>query len=81
MENLSVSEFKTRIAAYLRRVEKGEAFIITDHKRPVAEVMGIRKKEQLVRAANESFSLPDSPVIEAKTGLASQLLNEERGSA
>lgn len=33
---VSVSESHTRISAYLRRVEKGEASIVADHKRPVS---------------------------------------------
>ena len=80
MKDLNVSEFKTRIAAYLRQVEEGEVLIITDHKRPVAEVHRIGPRKGLVQRAEKPFSLPENPEIVKKDGLASQLLNEKRGT-
>lgn len=80
MKDLNVSEFKTRIAAYLRQVEAGEVLIITDHKRPVAEVHRIGPRKGPVQRAEKPFSLPENPGIGKKDGLAAQLLNEERGT-
>jgi len=49
MEQVNIREMKARLCKYLRRVEKGESFLITNHGRPVAEL----KKTELVY-----FSLP-----------------------
>ena len=81
MKELNVSQFKTKISAYLRRVEAGEEFTITDYKRPVAVVRGIETKLGNLRPADTPFSLPAKPGIGKKDGLASRLLNEERGTA
>jgi prevent-host-death family protein len=35
---VSVRELKDRLSEYLRRVEKGERVVVTDRKRPVAEL-------------------------------------------
>lgn len=80
MKNLNVSAFKTKISAYLRRVEAGEEFIITDHKRPVAVVRQVDRKSAHVKPAEVPFSLPEKPDIGKKKGLASQLIDEERGT-
>ncbi|MBA3417381.1 MAG: type II toxin-antitoxin system prevent-host-death family antitoxin [Geodermatophilaceae bacterium] len=36
MESVGVREIRQNISVYLRRVERGEAFTVTDHGRPVA---------------------------------------------
>ncbi len=36
MERIGVREVRQNISVYLRRVEQGEAFTVTDHGRPVA---------------------------------------------
>jgi prevent-host-death family protein len=39
MTAISLSEIQRDFPAYLRRVEAGEVFVITDHDRPIAEIM------------------------------------------
>ncbi len=36
MDSVGVREIRQNISVYLRRVEQGEAFTVTDHGRPVA---------------------------------------------
>jgi prevent-host-death family protein len=35
---VSVREFKDHLSEYLRRVERGERLVVTDRKRPIAEI-------------------------------------------
>lgn len=39
------SKFKPRAFAYLRRVEKGDSVCITDHGRPVADILPHRAED------------------------------------
>ena len=57
MKDLSVSYFKTNIAACLREVKAGDTIVITEHERPVAEVRPHDKKGSLVVRAEKPFSL------------------------
>ena len=82
MKSLSVSDFKAHLAAYLRNVQRGETYLITEHRRPVAEVRRNDADLQLVDYPPEPFSLADiDPEIHgaAKAGLAMALINEDRG--
>lgn len=38
METVGVAELRQNLSKYLRRVERGERFVVTDHNRPVAEL-------------------------------------------
>jgi prevent-host-death family protein len=38
MERVSIREFKSKLSAYLRQVEKGENLIVTSRRQPVAQV-------------------------------------------
>ena len=39
MQTTTVSQFKTSLSAYLRRVKAGEEVVITEHGRPVARLL------------------------------------------
>jgi len=45
----AVSEFKSHLSEYLRRVQRGDEIIILDHKRPVAKVVPIEPIEKRPR--------------------------------
>jgi len=82
MKSLSVSDFKTHLAAYLRNVQNGETYLITEHRRPVAEVRRNDADLQLVDYPSEPFSLADIDSGKpdgATDGLAIALINEDRG--
>lgn len=40
---VSVRELKDRLSEYLRRVESGERLVVTDRKRPIAEIGPVRQ--------------------------------------
>jgi len=79
MKDLSVSYFKSRIAACLREVQSGETIIITEHKRPVAEVRPYDLNGNLVVRAKKPFSLVGSAPSSPAQGLSKTLLDDERG--
>ena len=79
MKDLSVSYFKSRIAACLREVQSGETIIITEHKRPVAEVRPYDSVDALVVRAEKKFSLVGSAPPSPTPGLWKSLLDAERG--
>ena len=82
MRSLSVSDFKAHLSAYLREVGQGEAFTITEHRRPVAEVRKARSSEDIITYASIPFSLEDiepADQIECDPHLARDLVNEDRG--
>ena len=82
MKSLSVSDFKAHLAAYLRDVQRGESYIITEHRRPVAEVRRSGSATQLVDYPTKTFSFKGID-LEAgpagKPGLAMALTTEDRG--
>jgi prevent-host-death family protein len=78
MKALSVSEFKARMAGYLREVKQGEKLIITEHQRPVAEVYSADAERSLVVPATRPFSLDGSRPVELNTGLALDLVTVDR---
>ncbi len=82
MKSLSVSDFKAHLAEYLRNVQRGETYVITEHRRPVAEVRRNGSDVQLVDYPSESFSF-DGIDLEARVssqpGLAMALITEDRG--
>lgn len=82
MKSLSVSVFKAHLAAYLRDVQRGETYVITEHRRPVAEVRQNGVDTQCVDYPAEPFSfdgIDEPPVDERHPGLAMDLINEDRG--
>ena len=82
MKSLSVSDFKAHLAAYLRNVQRGETYVITEHRRPVAEVRRNGSDTQLVDYPSNPFSFdgidPDTTVTQ-QAGLAMALITEDRG--
>lgn len=82
MKSLSVSDFKAHLAAYLRNVQRGETYVITEHRRPVAEVRRNGSDTQLVDYPSNPFSFdgidPEAGVAR-KPGLAMALITEDRG--
>jgi hypothetical protein len=82
MKSLSVSDFKAHLASYLRNVQRGETYLITEHRRPVAEVRRNGAEAQLVDYPAERFSVVDIDPIHygaIKPGLAAALITEDRG--
>jgi len=82
MKSLSVSDFKAHLASYLRNVQRGETYLITEHRRPVAEVRRNGADTQLVDYPAEPFSVVDIDPVndgEMKPGLATALISEDRG--
>jgi hypothetical protein len=82
MKSLSVSDFKAHLAAYLRNVQRGESYLITEHRRPVAEVRRNGLDTQLVDYPSEPFSLSEidpAAGLAGKPGLAMALITEDRG--
>lgn len=82
MKSLSVSDFKARLSAYLRDVEQGQTYVITEHRRPVAEVHRYGAADQIVTYPSAAFSLHGiEPAARADSvpNLARDLLNEDRG--
>ena len=77
MKDLSVSDFKTHLAAYLRAVKKGERFVITEHKKPVAEVTPVNGNKTWYEPAARPFTVEPEFSVE-KPGLWRTLLDEER---
>lgn len=52
MDRIGVREIRQNISVYLRRVERGEAFTVTDHGRPVALLTPLpRDEDPLARLA------------------------------
>jgi len=82
MKSLSVSDFKAHLAVYLRDVQRGETYVITEHRRPVAEVRRNGSDTQLVDYPSEPFSFneidPDAGLA-GEPGLAMALITEDRG--
>ena len=79
MKDLNVSYFKAKIAACLREVQSGETIIITEHKRPVAEVRPYDSTGNLIVSAKKPFSLAGSAPSSPAPELWKTLLDEERG--
>jgi prevent-host-death family protein len=47
MKKIKISEFKAKISAYLKEVQKGREFLITDRNLPVAHVSPIYSSNRL----------------------------------
>jgi hypothetical protein len=82
MKSLSVSDFKAHLAEYLRNVQRGETYVITEHGRPVAEVRRNGSDVQLVDYPSEQFSFEGIDLeagVSPRPGLAMALITEDRG--
>lgn len=60
MVKVAVSVFKAKLSAYVRRVRKGEEFLILDHNVPVARMVPVDEVRSsgglLIHIASRSFS-------------------------
>ena len=74
MKDLSVSYFKARISACLREVQEGETIVITEHRRPIAEVRAYNVDEKLVRRSKTPFTLSDSKPAVPSPGVWERLV-------
>ncbi len=74
-----MSHFKAKLAAYLREVRQGETLVITEHRRPVAEVRAVGTADDLVEPASRPFTLEGSAPREPHSVEWRALLDEERG--
>ena len=59
MKSASISQTKNQLSALIERVRQGETILITDHDRPVAQLMP-------VRAGNGSDTADELSVLERK---------------
>jgi len=50
MENISMSEAKSRFSEYLSRAASGERFVITRRQRPLAAIIGAKELTRLERS-------------------------------
>lgn len=55
MKTVKVSEFKSHLASFLRRVRAGERFIISDRNNPVAVISQVVSEDFEVKEAEKSF--------------------------
>ena len=77
-----MSDFKAHLAAYLKNVQRGETYVITEHRRPVAEIHKNDRETQLVDYPAEPFSLDGIEPLggeRIQLGLAMALITEDRG--
>ena len=83
-------ELKTRLGSYLKRVSRGQAFIVTDRSQPVAELRPLRSTGSAAdarlaaMAALGAITLPSSarlsPLAPVSTGrqLGSDMIRQDR---
>ncbi len=83
-------ELKTRLGSYLKRVSRGQAFIVTDRSEPVAELRPLRPTGSAAgarlaaMAALGAITLPSSarltPLAPVSTGrqLGSDMIRQDR---
>jgi len=82
MKQVGVAELKNNLSRHLRAVEAGETIEVTDHDRPIAKLVPIDSKHQLViRAPTRPFSeIAHKTYPRVKLPVTSlDLLMEERG--
>lgn len=61
MVQVGVRELKNRLSEYLTRVKAGETIIITEHKKPVAQIVSLEesipeKMAELIREGSATWS-------------------------
>lgn len=78
MKHLNVSTFKVHLAAHLREVQEGETIVLTEYRRPVAEVRPLPSRRRIMEPASRPFSTTDSRPSNPTVGLAGELIAEER---
>jgi len=83
---VGVAELRQNLSRYLRRVEKGERLLVTDHNEPVAElgpVPSSAELDRLIAAGKVSrpvrSRLPEPLQLDGDPHALSQALDEIRG--
>lgn len=94
MTSAGIRELKNNLSRYIRRVEAGESFAVTDHGRIVAhlvpsvDIAGSTQRsryDELVKSGvarppvEAGDPLADLPAIRLPRGTAAGLINEDRG--
>jgi antitoxin (DNA-binding transcriptional repressor) of toxin-antitoxin stability system len=94
MNSAGIRELKNNLSRYIRRVEAGERFAVTDHGRTVAELgpplapegpLQPSRYAELVRSgaarppAEDGDPFADWPAIRLKRGTVATLIAEDRG--
>jgi hypothetical protein len=77
VKSLSVSDFKAHLSAYLRNVQRGESYLITEHRRPVAEVRQNDSGVRLVDYPSEPYPVLIRSPDAIHLASAEQWLNAE----
>ncbi len=79
MKTISASELKTHLSAELKRVQKGIALNVVDHKKPVATRSAVDKECLFVREATEKYQVEAlKPLISSNSDI---LLAQERADS
>ena len=81
MKHLNVSAFKVHLAAHLREVQNGETIVLTEYRRPVAEVKPLSSRSRILEPASRPFATGDCRPTHPSAGLAVALVAEERDEA
>jgi prevent-host-death family protein len=83
---VGVAELRQNLSRYLRRVERGERLVVTDHNKPVAELGPIPSSARLDRLIAEGrvssptrSGLPGPLKLDADPYALSKALDEIRG--
>jgi prevent-host-death family protein len=79
MKTISVTELKTHLSREIRKVEKGNNILITDHDHPVAMLTSVRKNgndwSQIADKPMKTFKLRHSVTVNT---YPLEILQEER---
>ena len=84
---VGVAELRQNLSRYLRRVEDGERLVVTDHHRPVAELIPLARPERVLdRLIAEGrvlppvrHGLPDPIPVAGDPAALARALDEIRG--
>ena len=83
---VGVAELRQNLSRYLRRVEKGERLVVTDHNRPVAELGPVPSSAELDRliadgrvARPARVGLPGPLRLDGDARALSKALDDIRG--
>jgi prevent-host-death family protein len=78
MSTVGIAELRQNLSSYLRRVEAGERLTVTDHNRPVAELVPLGERRLPEPGARPRFA----PMVVDTGGVSlTDVLIELRGDA
>lgn len=85
--DVGIRELKAHLSDYVRRAQKGEVIVITDHGRPTAVLAPLPTDQVVEQGVAEGWIAPPSVVaplqstVRRKTSRSvAELLTEDRGS-